>query len=153
MPLRKDLYIAVSEKLDSLKRFEWIDLYKGQLDNKDEAYPTGFPCAFVSVSRIQFEDMTLNAQEGRVQVDVWLFFNKGGDTFVDAADKAESLDIIDTTDEVVAAIQWLDGDCFTPMQQIADEDLTERFKRPAYKLSFSTLTYTKLTHPHYVIPN
>ena len=153
MSLRKDLYLAVSNQLDQLKRFDWIDLYKAQLDNKNEHYPTGFPCAFISISRIQYEDMTMNAQEGRVQIDVWLFFNKGGDTFMDAADKNDSLEILDITDEVVVAIQWLQGECFTPMQQTGDEDLTEQFKRPAFKLSFTTETYTKLTHPFYVIPN
>lgn len=153
MALRKDIYNAVSSKLDQLKRFEWIDLYKAQLDNKNENYPTGFPCALISISRIQFEDMTLNAQEGRVQVDVYLFFNKGGDTFVGAADKASSLEILDTLDEVVCIVQWLDGDCFTPLTQIADEDLTERYQRPAYRLTFSTLTYNRLTHPNYAIPN
>ena len=150
MALRNDLYLAVSNKLDQLNRFEWIDLYKAQLDNKNEAYPTGFPCAFVSVSRIQYEDMTMNAQEGNAQVDVWLFFNKGGDTFMDAADKSHSLEVVDITDEVVRAIQWLEGDTFTPLQQTGDVDITEQFKRPAYKLSFTTETYTKLINPHYV---
>ncbi|MDB0601085.1 hypothetical protein PL373_07985 [Tenacibaculum maritimum] len=150
MSVRKEIYNTVAAKLATLNKFDWIDLYKGQLNNKNDSYPTGFPVAFISIGRIAYEDMTMNVQEGRVTIDLYLFFNKGGDTFIDATDKDTSLKILDTLDTTVNAIQWIATDCFTDISQTGEEDLTERYQRPAYKLSFSTIVYNRLKYPNYV---
>ena len=95
----------------------------------------------------------MNVQEGRVQVSVYLFFERGGDTFEGAADRDSSLEILDTLDKVVGAVQWLQGDQWSPLTQIADEDLTDQYQRPVYRLSFTTLTYYELEKPNYVLLN
>ncbi|MFL0104964.1 hypothetical protein [Tenacibaculum maritimum] len=151
MSVRKELYNAVASKLSELKIFDWIDLYKGQLSNPNDNYPTGFPAAFISIGRINYEDMTMNVQEGEGVLELYIFFNKGGDTFEGAEDKETSLKILDTLDTVVNTVQWLQSEYFQELTQIGEEDLTQRYNRPAYKLSFSLLVYNRLKQPNYVL--
>ncbi len=140
MNTRKEIYQKVSEKLSSLAHFNWIDLYKGQL-NSNEDSPTGFPCAFISIGAIEHQNMTNGIREGRSTIELFLFFEKGGDTFFTAQDKETSLSILNIVTNVADNLEYLEGDCFTALELFQETDLTERYQRPAYKLSFTTLTY------------
>lgn len=149
MNARKELYEAVSERLTTLNLFKWIDLYKGQL-NSNEDNPTGFPCAFVSVGTVAYQNMTVGNREGTNTIEVFLFFEKGGDTFYSAVDKANTLAILDNLSLVSDHLEHLEGDCFTALELTQETDLTERYQRPAYKLSFSTLIYNHNKNHGYV---
>lgn len=151
MSVRKEIYNKVSAELKTLDFMQWIDLFKGQMTNKNDSYPTGFPSAFISIGRINYEDMTMGIKEGKLILDIYVFFNKGGDTFVDAEDKDTSLEILDQTDTIVETLEGLQGDFFTEINQSGEEDLTERYQRPAYKLSFDTLIYKRINKPDYVL--
>lgn len=140
MNARKEVYNKTSSKLAELEHFIWIDLYKGQL-NSNEDPPTGFPCAFVSVGNIEYQNMNHGMREGKSLVEVFVFFEKGGDTFVGAHDKENSLSILDIITNVSDHLEFLEGECFTPFELEAEADLSEQYKRPAYKLSFTTLVY------------
>lgn len=151
MHARNEIYTQTSDILKELNLFEWIDLYKGQMDGK-AAYPTGFTCAFVSIRNIQYVPMPNGLREGRTVVEIRLFFNQGGDTFYTAQDKEESLKILNTVSSVTNKIEFLEGECFTQLELIGEEDMSEQYQRPAYKLSFSTLIYNLNTTVGYV-PN
>lgn len=151
MSTRKEVYNKISNKLSELNYFEWIDLFKGQITSKED-YPTGFPCVFISIGTIQYENMTSAMREGKNQIEIYLFFEKGGDTFFTADDKNKSLEILDIVTSVSDNLAFLEGDCFTQLELTGEEDLTERYQRPAYKLSFTTLIYNINTTIGYV-PN
>lgn len=151
MSVRIEIYNKVSAKLKELDFMEWIDLFKGQMTNKNDSYPTGFPCSFVSIGRINYEDMTMGIKEGRLILDIYVFFNKGGDTFIGAEDKDTSLEILNQIDSVIETIEGLLGEFFTEINQSGEEDLTQSYQRPAYKLSFDTLIYKRIKKPDYVL--
>ncbi len=150
MSVRKEIHNLISAKLETLDLYHWIDMYKGQMNNK-ESYPTGFPCAFVSIGSIKYEDMTLGIKEGNLILDIYIFFEKGGDTFNSAADKENSLTILDTVDETIEELENFKGGLFTELSQNGEEDLTERYKRPAFKISFEATIYKRMKNNDYVL--
>ena len=150
MNVRKNIYNTVLNRLTELDIYKWIDLYKGQINSKD-SYPTGFPCAFISIRSIPYEDMTLGVKEGNLTLDVYLFFNKGGDTFYGAEDKDNSLNILDWVDDTINKIECTQSELFTELSQTDEEDLTERYKQPAYKITFNATIYKKMTNNY--VPN
>lgn len=151
MNARKEVYNKTSTKLHELEFFAWIDLYKGQL-NSNQDHPTGFPCAFISVGNIEYQNMTNGIREGKTLVEIYLFFEKGGDTFFTAKDKETSLSILDIVSSVADNLEHLEGECFTSFELTNESDLTERYQRPAYKISYTTLIYNLNTTFGYV-PN
>lgn len=145
MSLRKIIHDAIAAKLDV--HTEWTDVWKAQVgvkDNKEKQYPFNFPAGFVSIKRIVWQDMTLNAKEGTVDIEVFVFFNKFGDTFEGATDKDNSFADIDTVETIADDLHWLEDSPFKELTQTAEEDLTERYERPAWKLTFQTIVYKQV---------
>jgi len=151
--VRKELYNAITDKLKELNLYEWIDLDKAQVDRQKENYPFYFPAAFIRIRNIQYEDMTLDMQEAEATIDVLVFFDRYGDTFDGAVDRTESLNILDNLDVTIQKLQWEEVESFGIMTNTNDEDLTERYKRPAYKLTFKTIIYKCLNTDNYVFNN
>lgn len=161
MSVKKEIYLATSGKINELKEtakagssstFKTIDLWKAQVgaggNDKDSVV---YPAAFVSIANIAWEDMTLNIQEGTARVSIYLFFSRHGDTFVGAKDLLDSLKILDIIQQVVEKIQWVYKDnFFTELTQTGDQDVTDRYKRPACILTFEAQAYNKLKLPNYV---
>ena len=148
--VRKELYLAISERLNTLGIYHWIDLWKSQLDSSDHKYPFDFPAAFISIKDIDYEDMTLDVQEGMLAIEILLFFNRYGDTFHTAQDKNKSLDILDNIDKTQQAIQWLEGENFSKLTRRRESDVTDIYKRPAYSISFTSIIYYNLNTNSYV---
>ena len=154
MSIRKSIHDNITNRIKALNEYDWIDIWKAQLDRGSNSYPHGFPCAFVSINTINYEDITRNVKEGRVIIDVYLFFNTHGDTFEGASDKAETFAIIDIVERTGEAIHWIEeGETIREITQISEDDLTTRYNRPAYKLSFETIIYQKLNLDNYVYNN
>lgn len=151
MSIRKELYNKTVEKLDSLSMYQTIDLNKGQINNPQKNYPISYPAALISIDQINWQDMTFNTQEGNVILNVYLFFERFGDTFKGASDKENSLEILDQIHTTAQSLQWLYSEnYFTELNLISEEDLTQNFDRPAFKISFSTNCFQKLKIPNYV---
>lgn len=152
MKLRKELYLKISKQLEGVEKIQHVDLWKSQLPKKtsDNSYPFGFPAAFISIADIDWEDMTQAVQEGQVNVSIYIFFERGGDTFDTAIDKEQSLAVLDTITNIIDKVQWLSSDNFRPLCQNSEADVTSRFGRPAYMITFNTTGYNQLKTPHHV---
>ncbi|WP_299713632.1 hypothetical protein [uncultured Tenacibaculum sp.] len=151
MSVRKEIYQSVASKLDAIGTFTLIDLYKGQFDEEDSNGLNRFPAAYISIGSITYQDMVLDVLEGGLQLDVYIFFKQDADTEVGASNQETSLAILSTIDDVVEAIQKTSGNYFTDLTQIAEEDLTPTYKRPAYKVTFSTNIYKKVGITNYIL--
>lgn len=151
--IRSKAYLTINEKLKELNTFKTSDLWKGQVTTSAtiKSNPVVYPASFVSIGAIQWEDMTMNIQEGKLKIMLYLFFNKYGDTFDGASDQLDSLEILDTLNDVVEKTQWLSAENhFTELTQTNEQDVTERYGRPAYILTFEADCYNKLKLPNYV---
>lgn len=142
MSIRKIIHNAIETKLKTFNP-KWIDVWKAQVGKK-ESYPFNFPAFFISTKRIAWGDMTLDVKEGNVQIEIWLFFNKYADTFEGAEDQNSSFDDIETVENITDALQWTEGEPFSEMTLIVEEDLSGAYERPAFKLTFETIVYKKI---------
>lgn len=143
MSIRKIIHNALEGKIKATSKFNWIDVWKAQV-GKAESYPFNFPAAFISTKRITWQDMVMNVQEGKVEIDVWLFFEEFGDTFEGATDKDTSFEDIETVELIANDLQWTEEDPFKELTLIAEEDISERYQRPAFKLTFETILYKQI---------
>lgn len=139
MDASKEIFKTVTDALEALDVYEWVDLNKGQMARPQEHYPFGFPSAFVSTGRMRLEDMTHDLKEGDNIIEVLIAFDKYGDTFAGAVDQEESLVMLDTLAATAKALHWLTGETFEEITQTGREDLTERYGRPTYKLIYTTV--------------
>ena len=148
MSIRKVIHDAVTTEMNKpVYGLKWVDMFKGQFganDDKEKQYPYNLPAGFVSVKNIVWEDEVNDAKTGTVTVDVWLVFNIFGDTFEGATDKNKSFEIIDTVEAVADGLHWIEDSPFKELTQRSEEDLTERYNRPVFKLSFETLVYKQV---------
>lgn len=148
MSIRKIIHDAITTELNKpAYDLKWVDMWKGQFgakDNKEKQYPYNFPAAFVSVKNIAWLDEVNDAKTGEVSIDVWLIFKKFGDTFEGASDRDDSLAIIDTIEAVADGLHWIEDSPFKELTQTLEEDLTERYDQPVFKLTFSTLVYKQV---------
>ena len=144
MSVRKKIHDPIAAQLTNMETFTMVDMWKAQLTPSKNSFKAGFPAAFISIGNIAWEDGINNAKEGSVTVNVYLFFDKYGDTFEGAIDKEESFSIMETMETAGEKIHWLEGEAFAEITQTAEVDLTERYGRPAYMLSFSTLVYKQI---------
>jgi hypothetical protein len=71
-------------------------------------------------------------------------FDIFGDTFEGATDKDTSFEIIDTVEAVANGLHWIEESPFKELTQVGEEDLTERYERPVFKLTFETLVYKQV---------
>lgn len=145
MSIRKLIHDPMATIVE--QQTQWTDVWKAQVganDIKEKQYPFNFPAGFISIGRIQWEDMTLNVQEGNVLIDVYLFFNKFGDTFEGATDKEDSFADIDVVETIADELQWLEGSPFKELTLVIEEDLAERYNRPGWKLTFKTIVYKQV---------
>jgi len=147
MSIRKIIYESICTKLKASNQytFEWLDLWKAQVGtNKEKQYPFNFLAGFISINRINWQDMVGDVKEGTTTIEVYLFFDKYGDTFDGADDQTTSLEILDTVDQVAEDLHWLETDPFKELTQISEEDLTTAYDRPAYRLTFETIIYKQV---------
>lgn len=148
MSIRKIIHDAITTELNKAEYgLQWVDMWKGQFgakDAKEKQYPYNFPAGFVSVRNIAWVDEVNDAKTGTVTIDVWLVFNKYGDTFEGASDKEDSFAIIDTVEGVADGLHWIEDSPFKELTQIGEQDLTERYDRPVFVLSFETLVYKQV---------
>ncbi len=148
MSIRKIIHNAITTELNKDEYgLEWVDMWKAQFgakDAKEKQYPYNFPAAFVSIKNIVWEDEVNDNKTGAVSIDIWLIFEIFGDTFEGASDKDTSFEIIDTVEAVADGLHWIEESPFKELTQISEEDLTERYERPVFKLSFETLVYKQV---------
>lgn len=143
--MRKELHNAFAAKLDSNAQVKWADMWKNQVTKARNKYPFNYPATFVSIRSVPWQDMTFNVKEGTATVDVYIFFDKYGDTFEGASDKANSLLMLDLLDTLANDLHWLTGESFGETTQIGEEDLTDRYDRPAHRLTFQCQVGKRIT--------
>ena len=144
MSLRKEIHDLISARLTAQAVYEVVDMWKAQITPTKDNLVQGYPAAFISIGAINWQDMTLGVKECAVTIDVYLFFNKYGDTFDGATDREDSFAIIDTVEASAEAIHWLTDNDIMEITQTGETDLTERYGRPAFKLTFTTTAYKQI---------
>lgn len=144
MTPRKELFIKVKEALVSIPQLELVDLERGQMQS--DKFPNLFVSALINITRISYETMTEQNQEGNTSVDVVLYCRDGWmDQHQGTADFEHGLNEIDLLDAIAEKLQFLFGEQFKPLQQTEDEIVEQSMQGLfSYRQRFSTRIYRKL---------
>ncbi|QKX04875.1 hypothetical protein HN014_08075 [Aquimarina sp. TRL1] len=149
MKIRRLVKNTFKKELKEITIYKWIDLWKGQLNGDRKSYPPSFPAAYIHISDIDYTDRTVQLQEGEVSVSVYLFFHQGTDSFVGAADEAKEDDILNIVEQTANTLQWVQEDTFPDgFTLIHDKDLSDQYRRPAYKLTFQAVVRTAIDNKY-----
>lgn len=144
MTPRKELFIAVKEKLMTIPQLELVDLDRAQFDQED--FPNLFVAALISIPQITYETMTNEIQYGETLVKVTLYCRDGWrNQHNGTADLEHGLIEIDLLDEIAEKLQFLTGVQFKPLQQT--EDATEEVEMKgmfAFSQTFDTRIFRKV---------
>lgn len=151
MSVRKDVYNSIASELEALGKFNLVDLYKGQFDEENITNIPRYPAAFISINNIEYQDMSMDIQEGNLIVDVYVFFDRNDEISLEEPNRENSLEILTVLDDVVNALQKTYGEFFTSLSQITDQDLTPTYKNPSFKISFSSMVFKRLEMADYIL--
>lgn len=145
MTPRKELFLAVKNKLETISGLEMVELQRNQYTPGNENYPQFFTVCLIKIASIQWETMTGQVQEGKANIEVILYTRDGfADHQNGTTGNNDGLAEMDLIDEVAENLQFLKGECFKPLQQSTDEPKeVDVAGIMAYKLSFSTTVYKK----------
>lgn len=155
MTPRKELLTSIKTALKGISSLQYIDLQRGQYDNPESAVAgTYYTGCLLEISEIEYEDMTNQVKEGKVQIGIYLYTKEGwAHQFEGATDAEDGLAEIDLQDDVIVALEHLMGTSFKPLYLFNENALPNPHPGiMAYKLSFNSRIYNTLTR-RYVIPN
>ena len=149
MTPRKEIFIEVQKALKTINAIELVDLDRKQYQKGKENYPGNFTAALIKSPRITYDTMVEGKIEGTAEIEVVLYCKDGWmDQHQNTADPNNGLIEIDIIDLIVEKLQFLFGDCFTPLEQnyeeeneIADNDLM------SYNISFTTKIFKTVKNP------
>lgn len=144
--MKKELHNAIAANVDAQPFVKWTDMWKNQVTKLRNKYPFNYPAAFISIRNIPWQDMTFNVKQGTATIDIYVFFDLWQDTFEGASDKNDSMAILDQLETVANDLHWLENDfIISELTQIGEEDLTDRYERPAHRLTFACEVRKQIT--------
>lgn len=146
MTPRKELYLKIKEKLQSITELELIGLYRGQTLKEIGNYTA----VLIKSPRIQYQTMTESRKQGEAEVELILYVKDG---FFNqnqiSKDQNFGLKEIDLLDKIHEVVEFLSGDNFTPLKlTLEDEgDITEEGIM-SYRLVFQTEIYKQINYKY-----
>jgi len=152
MSTRKELFVEVKQKLSKLslkngkKVFEWIDLQKQQFENPEKNYGTIYTAALIEISTINYEALPMREKQGEAFVSIYLYLKDGfADSFEGTSDKNSGPMELDLQDNVIEALDGLEGKNFKPLMLRSEQALeSPHFGIMAYKIEFSCTFFMQL---------
>mgnify|MGYP001062674634 FL=1 len=148
MKTRKELYQEICTKLEPLVTsgaLKFVDLNKGQLSRPDKTYPITFPSVLIQTDAVRYSHMVENRVEGDATVTLIIAFNNYNESFVGAANKQDSENLLDLLDSIIEAMIYTRGDNFTDMHLSQEQFLPYTFNGlNVHQITFTTNTYHKL---------
>ncbi|WP_442265884.1 hypothetical protein ACSIGC_16545 [Tenacibaculum sp. ZS6-P6] len=151
MSVRVEIFNELSSRLENMNFFQIIDIYKGQFSDEEANGITNFPAVYISISKIDYEEMTVDFIEGRAVVDVYVFFKQFNNTDILDKNKPSSLEILTIMDETVDKLHGATGSFFSELSQTGEEDLSFIYEKPAFKISFSTEIRKRVELGNYIL--
>lgn len=131
MSSKKDLYIAVKERLIANTGVKHCRLYNSQFDEMDGEDTFEFPCAFVEFTQLQW----LTKSEGYQEADAMIRIHVGFESV-----KTEELDILDLLEDIHSELQGFnDPAYFTPLDRAFEGQDTNHDNVIVWLLDYDTL--------------
>lgn len=131
MSAKKELYLAVKERLEGNTSVKHVRLFNSQFDEMDNEDTFPFPCVFVEFATLQY----LTKAEGLQEADVVLRFHVGFESL-----KTEELEILDLLDDIHEDMQgFAKTDLFTPFDRVFEGQDTNHDNVTVWLMDYETL--------------
>jgi hypothetical protein len=128
MSVKKQLFIALQNQLNAkVKDIKWIDKHFGQiqaLDNEQGAF-VPMPGVLIEFSETNYKTMGGGRQTGALEVRIYTLYQTHANSFKGSPNIDNALAYFDFNERVHQALQGFNGECFTQLNRINDEEDAE----------------------------
>ena len=138
--MKKELYLALSAALKHSKSIHWVDWQKGQFTRPEQSANLPLPTVLIGLSEISWQDTTLGQQEGAMTLFVDVYMSAYGGTEAESEAQHESLQTLDTLDEVTYIVQGFQSEGVQRLSRSQEHrlDLPKEPNLIAYRLVFTS---------------
>ncbi|QIL40583.1 hypothetical protein G7074_15705 [Pedobacter sp. HDW13] len=143
MTPRKELFLAVKDKLTAITGIEYVDLHRKQFGPGNENYTQYYTGCLIKILPIQWSTMVEQRQEAAATIEIKLYTRDGfADHISGTMGNSDGLAEIDLIDRIAAQLQFLKGDTFKALQQLAEENVVEDEEAGVMGISIDKLTFS-----------
>lgn len=133
----KDLYLEHAEMItNTIDSNRWVDLWHNQVNFLETEHPFPTPATFLSYRTLTTEDIGQKAQNVKVQVDVYLFYETFADTYKDAFNQETALEFIDIMDAINALFHGTSGKNYSAMRRLGFAPIDTGNAGNLYRISY-----------------
>lgn len=142
----KQIYNALIERLQTIKKLKYIDMDTGQIEvgYADTKRPAiAYPAALITIAVSRHKDITELTQLCSARITIRIADDTPMRTAAHQKERSASLEIYDLVEEVRAALQgFTDDETFSPLSRVSQERERQSNNLFVYRLDFET-TFTQ----------
>jgi hypothetical protein len=133
------IYLELCEKISTLPDNEWIDLWHNQVSFLDEEHPFPTPATFIAFRIVDTEDGGEKAQDLKIQIDLYHFFETFADTYNGSYNQSSAMDFLRNCKQAYQLLHATDGDTWTNMRRVAFAPVDTGSGGNLYRQSFTCM--------------
>lgn len=103
-----------------------VDKQMGQFNHPELAQLLPLPAILIGFRKTNWESQSRSVQSGSSILTFWVYYENYADSFVGSMNEDIALKFFDFNEAVHQALQGYDGDLFTALDRISDEDDEEQ---------------------------
>jgi hypothetical protein len=136
-----------------LPGLKWVDKQMGQFNHPELAQLVPLPAILIGFRKTNWESESRRVQKGDSILTFWVYYENYADSFTGSMNQDIALKFFDYNEEVHKALQGYDGDTFTKLDRISDEDDEDQDMIIGTIFEYSTLIsdFSADEHRHYAV--
>ncbi len=100
----------------------WVDKQMGQFNHPELSQLVPLPAILIGFRKTAWDSESRRVQKGDSILTFWVYFENYADSFTGSMNQDKALQFFDFNEEVHKALQGYDGDLFTALDRMSDED-------------------------------
>lgn len=118
---RSRIYNNIKDRLlEKLEGIRVVDMQKGQFKMAKDNYPLPLPALLIGINPVSWSNTT-GEQIGDGIISIYYYKDLVTDSFDEAESEAETIEVLDSFDEIYRALQGFRGDDFNSLIRINDK--------------------------------
>ena len=135
----EELSPELAEELISVPDVRYIDLWHEQTGQLDEELPFPTPAVFIGFNTLESADIGTLAQDIRLQVDLYVFWETFADTYDGAIMQTEALDYLNLMTVLNVLLHGYTGEYFSTMRKTGFQRMDSGGAGNLYRASFECM--------------
>jgi hypothetical protein len=141
MKIRSVVYKQIRDKLlSSMSCLQYVDIQKGQMNNKTQNYPIPLPACLIEFQRVSWSETT-GGQLGDATVSLYLYLDHVTDSFNGAEQENKTIELLDKQDIIHESMQGYAGECFNPLKRVSDSIMEYKDRYLCFRIDFQTTLF------------